>query len=116
MRRLAATCVSIGLLAACATAPIPSRNTPAPVAAAELNYLCDDFTAVSMHPGVDAIAVLSGGLELRLPQYPGARYTNGAHEFRSHGPTGIWTAPPRPPVVCRLKQQDAGRRSAAEAK
>jgi len=100
MRRLAAISVSLGLLAACATAPAPSREPPAP----ELNYLCDDYTAIAMHPGVDAIAVLSGGLELRLPQYPGARYTNGAHEFRSHGPTGIWTAPPRPPVVCRLKQ------------
>lgn len=102
MRRLAAICVSIGLLAACATAPAPSRDRPAP--AAELNYLCDDFTAIAMHPGVDALAVLSSGLELRLPQYPGARYTNGVHEFRSHGLTGIWTAPPRPPVVCRLKQ------------
>ncbi len=101
MRRLAAISVSLGLLAACATAPAPSRDTPA---APELNYLCDDFTTIAMHPGVDAIAVLRSGLELRLPQYPGARYTNGAHEFRGHGATGIWTAPPRPPVVCRLKQ------------
>ena len=92
--------VSLGLLAACATAPAPSRDTPAP----ELNYLCDDFTTIAMHPGVDAIAVMSSGLELRLPQYPGLRYTNGAHEFRGHGLTGIWTAPPRPPVVCRLKR------------
>ena len=112
MRRLAAISVSLGLLAACGTATPPSSRPPAP----ELNYLCDDYTAIAVHPGVDAIAVLNSGLELRLPQYPGLRYTNGAQEFRSHGLTGTWTAPPRPPVVCRLKREDAGGRSPAEAK
>jgi hypothetical protein len=100
MRRIVAISLCLGVLAACARVAGPSRDTPA----AELNYLCDDFTAIAMHPGVDAIAVLSSGLELRLPQYPGPRYTNGAHEFRAHGTTGTWTAPPLPPVVCRLKQ------------
>jgi len=100
MRQLAAISVALGLLAACGTTTAPSSGKPAP----ELNYLCDDLTAVAMHPGVDAVAVLNSGLELRLPQYPGARYTNGAHEFRSHGATGIWVVPQRPPVVCKLKR------------
>ncbi|HMA09206.1 MAG TPA: hypothetical protein VKP68_15130 [Ramlibacter sp.] len=100
IRRIVAISLSLGLLAACARAPAPARDTPA----AELNYLCDDYTAVAMHPGVDAIAVLRSGQELRLRQYPGPRYTDGAHEFRAHGTTGTWTAPPWPPVVCRLKQ------------
>jgi hypothetical protein len=100
MRRLAAISVALALLAGCGTAAAPSRGASAP----ELNYLCDDFTAIAMHPGVDAIAVLRSGLELRLPQYPGARYTNGAQEFRSHGLSGIWVGPQGTPVVCRLKQ------------
>lgn len=100
MRRLAVINASFGLLAACGTATAPSSGPAAP----ELNYLCDDFTAVAVHPGVDAVAVLNSGLELRLPQYPGFRYTNGAHEFRSHGRTGTWVVPQRSPVVCWLKQ------------
>ena len=85
MRRLVAISVSLGLLAACATAPGPSRDTPA----AEINYLCDDFTAIAMHPGVDAIAVLSSGLELRLPQYPGAPFPHAPSKITQHAGVGL---------------------------
>ena len=104
MRRLVAIAMPLALLAACvARPPGPYPGRPGP----ELTYLCDDRTTVSMHPGSDAIAVLNSGLELRLPQYPsvpGFRYSNGAHEFRGGGTTGIWVVPQRAPVVCWLKR------------
>jgi membrane-bound inhibitor of C-type lysozyme len=104
MRRLVAIAMPLTLLAAC-VAPPPGPYPGKP--GRELTYLCDDRTTVTMHPGSDAIAVLNSGLELRLPQYPsvsGSRYSNGAHEFRGGGITGVWVVPQRAPVVCWLKQ------------
>lgn len=71
-----------------------------------MTYLCDDLTTVIMQPSAEALAVLNSGQELRLRQYPSTfdfRYSNGAHEFRGGGRTGIWVVPQRAPVVCWLK-------------
>lgn len=102
MRRLAAITLSLGLLASCGTSPGRYPGRPGP----EMTYLCDDLTTVIMQPSADALAVLNSGLELRLRQYPSMsdfRYSNGAHEFRGGGRTGIWVVPQRAPVVCWLK-------------
>jgi hypothetical protein len=106
MRRLAAITLPLVLLAACATAPtVPLAGMTGP----QIAYLCDDQTTVYVteHPGDDARAVLSGGQELMLPQFPstiGFEYGTATHTFRGGEATALWTAPQRPPTACRLKK------------
>ncbi len=109
MRRLAAITLPIVLLAACATAPVPPGQPLAGMTGPETAFLCDDQTTVYIteHTGDDARAVLSDGKVLMLPQYPsriGFEYGTATHAFRGGDTTALWTAPQRPPTMCRLKQ------------
>ena len=75
----------------------------------EAAFVCADQTTVYIteHPGDDARAVLPDGKVVMLAQFPsrsGFEYGNGTHEFRGGGPTAVWTAPQRPPIVCKAKQ------------
>jgi membrane-bound inhibitor of C-type lysozyme len=106
MRRLAATTLSLGLLAACST-PNPTFP-PAGMVGPQIAYLCEDKTTVYIteHVGDDAKAVLADGTELILPQFVsrgGFQYGTATHEFRGGGTTALWSAPGKPPTICRQK-------------
>jgi hypothetical protein len=74
----------------------------------QIAFLCDDQTTVYIteHAGDDAKAVLPNGTEMILPQFAsrgGFQYGTATHEFRGGGSTAVWSAPQRPPVMCRQK-------------
>jgi hypothetical protein len=106
MRRLAATTLSLGLLAACST-PNPTF-TPAGMVGPQFAYLCEDKTTVFIteHADDNAKAVLADGTELILPPLLSRgrfEYGTATHEFRVGGTTAVWSAPKQPPVICRQK-------------
>lgn len=118
MNRLAAILPATALLAACAaTGPYggggaypadPYYGTPArPYHSPEVTYACEDLTVVVVQYGLgNAIAKLNSGYDLRLPlQRVGSGFfATPTHSFQVRTGDGLWTAAPRPPVLCRIQR------------